>query len=207
MAKPTYKVWVVSLVNIGEVLKSDDGYTTTWTQDLLDDTCAKLKELFDAVCKHALSQFSSTDVTSASLATVSSSIKPGELVVRLTTKKASALIKKFGSDVGADTTGATADSGGNGVISECWMESSAGSFRFTPIIARLAFHELMHNKYDATDSNKNLHKADGTGLAVGGDSPNPKPIAWDTPLTDKNKQTMAPLLGKLVKQCMLATIP
>lgn len=207
MAKPTYKVWVVSLVNIGDTLTSADGYTTTWTQALLDDTCAKLKELFDLTCKHPLSQFSSTDVTSASLATVTSSIKPAELLVRLTIKKNSIVLKKYGASSSKEATGATVDTQGNGVVSECWLESNAGSFRFTPVIARLAFHELMHNKFDAMDSSKNLHTADGTGLAVGGDSPNPAPIAWDTPLTEANKRLFAPLLAKTVTQCTLAAIP
>jgi hypothetical protein len=205
MAKPMYKVWVVNLVTIGDTVTAPDGSYTKWTQALLDDTCAKLKGLFDLTCNHSLSQFSSTDVTPASLATVSSSIKPGELLVRLTTKKASIILQKYGAS--KEASGGTVDTQGNGVVSECWIESSAGSVQYTPLIARLAFHELMHNKYDAMDSNKNLHTADGTGLTVGGDSPNPVPIAWDTPLTESNKRLMAPLLGKMVTQCTLTKIP
>jgi hypothetical protein len=205
MAKPTYKVWVVSLVTVGDSLTAPDGFSTTWTQDLLDGTCTRLKDLFDATCKHPLSQFSSTDVTSASLATVSSSIRPGELLVRLTTKKMSIILKKYGAS--KEATGATVDTQGNGVVSECWIENAAGSAQFTPLIARLAYHELMHNKFDAMDSSKNLHTADGTGLAVGGDSPDPKPIAWDTTLTESNKRLMAPLLGRIVTQCTLTSIP
>lgn len=203
MAKPTYKVWVVNEVALGTRVhnRDDSNYYFDWDTAKLTDTVGKLKGLFDDVCKHALSKFGDTTVETKDLATTAASIQPKELLIRLTTKKNSILLKKYGKDaVNADTSGATKDTG-SGVVSEAWIEGAAGDGAVAALVARLAFHELMHNKIDASNS-KDIHdKAhDGTGLAV-------SPVAANTQLSDTNKRTLAPRLDALVKQFTGASIP
>lgn len=203
MAKPTYKVWVVNEVAVGTRVhnRDDSTYYFDWDQTKLTDTVAKLKGLFDEVCKHSLSKFGDTTVETKDLATAAASIQPKELLIRLTTKKNSILIKKYGKDaVNADTSGATKDTG-SGIVSEAWIEGAAGDGAVAALVARLAFHELMHNKLDASNS-KDIHVAphDGTGLAV-------SPVAANTQLTETNKKNLAPKLDAIVKQFTGAAIP
>lgn len=206
MAKPTFKVWVVNLVPIGTRIndpKSRGQYYFDWDQAKQNSTVSELKALFDEVCKHVLSKFSSTDVEVKDINYVSTNIKAGDLVIRLTTKNDSIILKKYGSGaVSKDTTGATKDTGsGSGVASEAWLEGAAGDPDVPQLLARLAFHELMHNKLDASNS-KDIHSSpdDGTGLAA-------TPVSSGTKLSDPNKRNMAMALGSLVAQFTGATIP
>ncbi len=204
MAKPTFKLWVVNLVPIGTKINdpaSRGQYYFNWDQAKLNDTVAELKLLFDDVCKHVLSKFSGTDVEVKDINHVSTNIKPGDLVIRLTTKNDSIILKKYGSGaVSKDTSGATKDTG-SGVCSEAWLEGAAGDSNVPPLLARLAFHELMHNKLDASNS-KDIHATpdDGTGLAQ-------SPVASGTDLSATNKKNMAMSLGSMIAQFTGATIP
>ena len=205
MAKPTYKVWVVNMVSLGTRVNDRDGngYYFDWDQKKLDQTAAELKSLFDEVCKNALSKFGDCTVdASKDINTVGTLIQPGEMIIRLTTRKSSALISKYGSGgLKSETSGATKDTG-SGVLSEAWIEGCAGSATVPELLARLAFHELMHNKLDATVSSKDIHSKpdDGTGLATG-------TVAYNTDLTDTNKRNLAPKLGAIGAQFTGATIP
>jgi len=204
MAKPTFKLWVVNLVPIGTKINdpaSRGQYYFNWDQAKLNDTVTELKSLFDEVCKHVLSKFSGTDVEVKDINFVSTNIKPGDLVIRLTSKSDSVLIQKYGSSaVSKDTSGATKDTG-SGVCSEAWLEGAAGDPNVPPLLARLAFHELMHNKIDATNS-KDIHATpdDGTGLAL-------SPVASSTGLSTNNKKNMAMVLGSMIAQFTGTTIP
>ena len=205
MAKPTYKVWVVNLIDFGTRIYDPDNqsYYFDWDQAKLTDVVSVLKSLFDEVCQNALSKFGDTDVTTTDLGTVAANIKTGELLLRITTKKKSILVKKYGEAAVSDNArGATKDTGsGNGVVSEIWLEGAAGSATVAKLLGRLAFHELMHNKLDAMDSAKDIHgTTDGTGLAA-------VPVSYDTALSDKNKKGMAPKLGSVVAQFTGTSIP
>jgi len=203
MAKPTYKVWVINLVPFGKVYDGPRGsYYFDWNQTTLNDTVAELKKLFDEVCKNAQSKFGDTDVdASKDVNTVGTLIKPGEVIVRLTTKADSILAKKYGKSVlSGEAEGATMDTGG-GVVSEAWIEGAAGDSHVPLLLARLAFHELMHNKIDVMVSSKDIHgKDDGTGIAA-------TPVAYNSVLTSTNKLNLAPKLGSVVAQFTGATIP
>lgn len=203
MTKPKYKVWVVNLVPTGTKVydPNNSSYYYDWDQAKLDDTVAEIKSLFDSVCKHVVSKFSETDVESKDLGTVASSIKTGELLIRLTSKTNSVLIKKYGKDaVSNDASGGTKDTG-SGIVSEAWIEGAAGSPTVPDLVARLAFHELMHNKIDAANS-MDIHSKpdDGTGLAV-------SPVAYNTDPSATNKRNMAMRLGSIVSQFTGASIP
>jgi hypothetical protein len=203
MAKTTYKVWLVNQVNLGTTVSDpkDSNYYFVWDQAKLTATISELKSLFDDVCKHPLSKFADCNVDSQGLAMVPSQIKPGELLIRLTSKKDSILVKKYGtSAVSNDASGATKDTG-NGTVSEAWIEGAAGSGNVSELVARLAFHELMHKKIDAGNS-KDIHSKpdDGTGLAV-------SPVAYNTALSSTNKANMAPRLAAVVSQFTGSSIP
>ena len=203
MAKPTYKVWVANLVSLGTKVydPSNRQYYFLWDQAMLSKTVAELKDLFTKVCNHPVSKFADVDVNVKDLNAVSTSIKSGELLIRLTSKKDSALMKKYGqSAVSNDTSGGTMDTG-SGIVSEAWIEGAAGSATVPELLARLAFHELMHNKLDAGNS-KDIHTKpdDGTGLAL-------SPVAYNTDPSDTNKRNMALKLGSIGTQFTGATIP
>jgi len=209
MAKPAYKVWVVNQITLGTKIEdpSNRSYYYTWDQAKLDKVVSELKALFDEVCKHPNSKFSAADVESKDLATVAGSIKDGQLLIRLTraTKSESAIIKKHGNTGG---NGNTVDTAGSGVISEAWLESAAGGANHGELLARLAFHELMHNKLDAAANapKQDIHTEDGTGLAVS-PPPDENKIVYNTALSTKNKANMAPQLGSIVQQFTGTTIP
>lgn len=209
MAKPTYKVWVVNQITLGTKIEdpTNSSYYFTWDQAKLDKVVSELKALFDEVCKHANSKFGDSSVESKDLATVAGNIKDGHLLVRLTraTKTDSAIVKKHGQTGG---NGNTVDTGGSGVISEAWLESAAGGANHGELIARLAFHELMHNKLDAAANAPmtDMHTEDGTGLAVS-PPPDENKIKYDTALSAKNKANMAPKLGSIVQQFTGSSIP
>lgn len=203
MSKPTYKVWVVNQVALGTRVynRDDKTYYFDWDQNKLTDTVTTLKSLFDEVCKHSLSAFGDTTIENKDLAATAAGIQPKELLIRLTTKKDSILVKKYGKDaVTNDASGATKDTG-SGIVSEAWIEGAAGSATVSALLARLAFHELMHNKLDASN-NKDIHSKphDGTGLAV-------SPVSYNTQLSDTNKRNMAQKLGTIVKQFTSSSIP
>lgn len=203
MAKPTYKVWVVNLVTLGVKVydPKNSSYYFDWDQTKLTKTIGELKDLFDEVCKHPMSRFGDCSVDSQDLGMVTSNIKPGDLLIRLTTKKDSILIKKYGEGaVSNDTSGGTKDTG-SGIISEAWIEGAAGSATVPELLARLAFHELMHNKIDVGNS-KDIHSKpdDGTGLAV-------SPVAYNTDPSDTNKRNMASRLHAVVPQFTGSSIP
>jgi hypothetical protein len=203
MAKPTYKVWVVNQVQLDTTVYNRDNssYYFEWNQTKLNEVVTILKSLFDEVCKHSLSKYEETVIETQDLATTATGIQPKELLIRLTTKKKSILIKKYGEEaVNADTSGGTKDTG-SGIVSEAWIEGAAGDNSVPKLIARLAFHELMHNKLDASNS-KNIHVKphDGTGLAV-------SPVSNNTQLSDTNKKNLAPQLSAIVKQFTGTSIP
>jgi hypothetical protein len=205
----TFKAWVVNLVPLGTSgLVSDDGYQLTWDQATLDDFLKDLKDLFDQACKG--SQFASSDVTVTGVSTLATTVKPGDLVVRLTRKRNSLVLKKAGGSTG-DPSGATLDitdsSGASqGVLSEIWIESAGGVPDKSALPANLAFHELMHNKLDATDSStKTIHDKppgglDGEGLAAG-------TVGATTALAQSNQKNMTAKLAAKVAQFTGASLP
>lgn len=207
MAKPTFKVWVVNQVKFGTRIDDPNPrnpYYYSWDQATLNTIVSELKDLFDELCKAPLSKFDpKSDVTVADLSTAAGGIQTKEVIVRLTTRGGSAIIKKNGKASGADVSGETFDTS-NGVISEAWLEGAAGSNNVGELIARLAFHELMHNKYDALASrqsaSKDLHTDGKNGLASG-------TVAYDTSLTKENKAIMVPALDLIVPQFTAAAIP
>lgn len=207
MAKPTFKVWVVNQVKFGTRIDDPsprNPYYFTWDQATFNTVVSELKDLFDELCKSPVSKFDpKSDVTAADLSTAAGSLQPKEVIVRLIKKADSAIIRKNSKASGADISGETFDTG-SGVISEAWLEGAAGSNNVGELIARLAFHELMHNKYDALASRqsagKDLHTDGKNGLASG-------TVAYDTPLTKENKAIMVPALDLIVSQFTAASIP
>jgi hypothetical protein len=205
----TFKVWAVNLVPLGTAgLASDDGLPLTWDQATLDAFLKDLKDLFDEVCKG--SAFASSDVAVTPVSALATTVKPGDLAVRLTRKRDSLVLRKAGG-LSSEPSGATldiTDSGGTsqGVLSEIWVEKAGGEPDKGSFLANLAFHELMHNKLDAAaSSTRTIHDKppaglDGEGLAAG-------TFSATTALSPSNKRNMRAKLAAKVAQFTGAALP
>ncbi len=80
-----------------------------------------------------------------------------------------------------------------GMISEVWLDRAGPTLS---LIARCAFHELMHNKLDQHPQLRqitDLHSDGGLGLAMSS-------IQWNTPLTPRNVTLMQQALRLQIPQ-------
>jgi hypothetical protein len=89
-------------------------------------------------------------------------------------------------------SGGTFPSAG-GMLSEVYLKAMQGDFNYSRLVAKLAFHECMHNKIDtpAGSTVADIHSGDGLAAAM---------ISNGTDLTDKNISMMAANLGRKVVQ-------
>ncbi|HVE57851.1 MAG TPA: hypothetical protein VNB22_13550 [Pyrinomonadaceae bacterium] len=80
-----------------------------------------------------------------------------------------------------------------GMLSEVYLRAMEGDFDYSRLVAKLAFHECMHNKIDAAPGSSvaDIHNGDGLAAAT---------ISNGTGLTDKNISLMAANLGRKVIQ-------
>lgn len=81
----------------------------------------------------------------------------------------------------------------SGMISEVYLRAMEGDFAYSRLVAKLAFHECMHNKIDTppASTTADIHSGDGLAAAT---------ISNGTDLTDKNIGLMAANLGRKVIQ-------
>jgi len=89
-------------------------------------------------------------------------------------------------------SGGTFPSAG-GMLSEVYLRAMEGDFAYSRLVAKLAFHECMHNKIDAAPGSTVLDIHNGDGLAAA-------TISNGTDLTDANISQMASNLGRKVIQ-------
>ncbi len=149
-----------------------------------------LKELFDEVCKNEHSKYDMSDFW---WDPTKAQVKSHELLVYVLWDSSSSLIVKKHpkSKVNLSNGGNTFWLGSSTPrISEIYIETMIKFMDYHRLIAKLAFHELMHNKLEPFS----VHTDGGGGLATGG------VITASTPLNDKNKEIMAKKLGKWVPQ-------
>lgn len=80
-----------------------------------------------------------------------------------------------------------------GMLSEVYLRAMEGDFAYSRLVAKLAFHECMHNKIDAAAGSTvaDIHTGDGLAAAT---------ISNGTDLTDKNISLMATNLNRKVIQ-------
>ncbi len=89
-------------------------------------------------------------------------------------------------------SGGTFNSPG-GMLSEVYLRAMEGDFAYSRLVAKLAFHECMHNKIDAPAGSTVADIHNGDGLAAAS-------ISNGSDLTDKNIALMAANLGRKVIQ-------
>jgi hypothetical protein len=149
-----------------------------------------IKQYFDEVCQNSNSTFSSADFW---WDPANGAVKSHELLVYFLKDSSESLIHKTrpSDKINLNNNGNTLwRSDSTPRISEIYVNSVLIYNDAHLLLAKLAFHELMHNKLEKFD----VHGGGGGGLATG------SPITSSTPLTDKNKELMAKALAKKVPQ-------
>jgi hypothetical protein len=150
----------------------------------------ELKSIFDQVCAHKSSPYSASDYW---WDPPSASVQAHELLVYFLPSQSASLIKKKypKMNIGSGMAGNTAwFSGATERISEVYLDVAMKFDDYQLLLAKLCFHELMHNKLEPTD----LHGQGGGGLATGAE------INSSTTLTTKNIELMAAALSKKIPQ-------
>ena len=149
-----------------------------------------IKAIFDEVCQHPASTvFSDSDFWwDPSPGT----IQNHELLVYFLPDSSASVIVSAQSKYKIDSarSGNSYFLGKAPRISEVYVNPA---LKFTDrhlLLAKLCFHELMHNKLEPF----NVHAKGGGGLAAA------SPISSSTPLTEENKKLMAKALNRPVQQ-------
>lgn len=172
-------------------LKDKTGDWDQWGEGDMYVVGLELKKIFDEVCGHADSPYSTSDYW---WDPSNGTVKDTELLVYFLQSSGDSIIKrKYPKyNLGTGTAGNTVFfTDATPRISEVYVSVALQYADAHLLLAKLCFHELMHNKLEPTD----LHgQAGGGGLATGA------PITSSTMLTEKNKELMAKALDKKVPQ-------
>src|SRR6185369_1774602 len=138
--------------------------STNWDAAAMTAVATNLKQLFDDVCQNSKSAYSSS---ACQWDPTSGTVKDTELLVYVLNDSSQSLIAKNHSKWKIDLTkGGNTFWVGNSTprISEVYLDTMLKYVDANILIAKLAFHELMHNKLEAFD----VHSKGGGGLATGG---------------------------------------
>lgn len=147
-----------------------------------------LKSYFDRVCAHKSCQIASSDYSWEM-----GNVQPADVVVYCSYSKNYGIIpKKGGSPVHDSASGGTLLHT-DGMISEIYMEAIDGAASFATVAANLIFHEIMHNKLDASGNGgvSDIHKGNGLANAI---------VSAGSGLSTENIALMASVLHIPVKQ-------
>jgi hypothetical protein len=188
--KGLYRIWLQNL--------SGADRENRWNEAAINEVGDNLKDLFEEVIKHPECPYSSVDWFAYH---PDAQLDPGEVLVYFVPSSGHSQIMKFpqlGVSVDFSKDGNTVQMLHGGILSEVYVDKHVGDDHHTLALAKLAFHELMHNKLDAVVDNPlldDIHKHGGGGLATG-----PAPIDWYTTLTLPNKMWMARAVARPVPQ-------
>jgi hypothetical protein len=176
-----YRVFLKNLVSTG----------ADWGEGQMYAVGMELRDLFKKVCQHPASSYASADYWWDPLP---GEITDRELLVYFVRDQSESVIKKAhpGERLEPLKAGNTWPAFGRGIkISEVYVSSVLKYVDSHLLLARLCFHELMHNKLEPEI---NVHNQGGGGLATGGT------IYPATELSETNKALMAQNLDKTVQQ-------
>lgn len=151
-----------------------------------------LKNYFTQACQHKNSKIATADFSWER-----GSVQAHDLVIYFLPSIKSSFISNTFKAQPKHTSG----SGGtfpspSGMITEVYLDAMEGDNAYSRLVAKLAFHECMHNKIDASTpaTVADIHgKAGGGGLASAN-------ISNGTDLTPENIALMAQVLDKAVPQ-------
>jgi hypothetical protein len=164
-----------------------------WNGTVFDQICAIVEQLFKQVVMRPECPYSDVRCFPAGPGT---SMDPGELLLYFLPDKKSSMIRSSGGDEASlEAAGASWDSG-RGMISEVYVDDGLSNAIYKELFANVVFHELMHNKLDASNQStvlNDLHSEGGAGLAW-------SPVAYNSTLTNPNKSLMARNLARTIPQ-------
>ncbi len=171
------------------------GSSSGWGEGTMYVIGNEIRNLLLQVVSDTASPFAGADYTWEVNA---AAIQPHEQLVYFVPRS---LIHEVDTNQIIETAGATLMFPGQGVLSEVNVEMISGDLHFAQKVARMAIHELMHNKLDAEihPAVPDLHKPNpltpgtGEGLAL-------HEVEWDTQLTPHNKSLYARYLNRRVPQ-------
>ncbi len=157
-----------------------------WFRTDADDS-ANLKSLFDEVSKivRILGKRGYTNGAPAETDVV---------VYVFYSKNDSIITEKSGDPIHDSASGGTFPHT-DGMISEIYLEPLDGAAEFARLTANLIFHEIMHNKLDASMPRlvPDIHTGGGGGLAAA-------KVSYNSTLTPENITKMAQGLPRKIKQ-------
>jgi len=187
-----YRVHLKSMLWGSPAQGGDSG----WGEGTMYVIGTEIRNLFMQVVADSASPFAAADYTWEVNA---AAMQPHEQLVYFVSKS---LIEEVDSNQTVTTAGATFMITGEGVISEVKVTMISGDPHFAQKVARMAFHELMHNKLDADPNNSavpDLHSPSpstpgtGEGMAL-------HDVDWNTQLTPRNKSLYARNLNRKIAQ-------
>lgn len=179
-----YRVFLMNLCN-QDVLKR-------WNGTVFNEICGIVEQLFKQVL--VLSQCPYADIRCFP-AGAGTNLLGGELLLYFVADKRSSIIVGNGGNKASLEAGGGTWNSGLGMISEVYVDNGISNAIYKKLFAKLAFHELMHNKLDASIPSviNDLHADGGAGLAS-------TPVDWDTEPTLRNKSLMASNLTRPIAQ-------
>jgi hypothetical protein len=164
-----------------------------WNGTVFNEICSMVEDLFKQVIARPECPFGEARCFPAGPGT---NMDPGELLAYFLPDKRSSIIRSNGgANASLEAGGATWDSG-RGIISEVYVDDGLSNAIYKELFARIVFHELMHNKLDASSGTtvlNDLHTDGGAGLAS-------SPVAYNTAPTNQNKSLMARNLASPMPQ-------
>jgi hypothetical protein len=175
-------------------LTRDDPYY--WTKTIRQDIAKYLTEWFNSIC------FQSADFKNAQVdcwwSYNEALLEDDELLVYFLPEPRRSIIREVTGDLPAHVGlgGATVlstKSGQSGMISEVYISGAAGDRQLAKLLAIVAFHELMHNKLDASPNSpiKDIHSLGAAATP---------PLKNSSVPSNPNKAIMAKHLSRKIKQ-------
>lgn len=190
---PTYNVYLVNHAQYSSFLN--------WPAAKAQQVAGELQTLYAQVCTGTGHTPVVQVVERTRVAQQPPNLLAGEVVAHILASRAGSLIRRQAPSAHIESSGATAWLDGT-MISEIYLSAAP---RRPVGIAKLLFHELMHNKLDshpdpALRSCADIHTSGGGGVALA-------EIDFQTPLTEQNAALMRDALGRQIPQFLTAPGP
>ncbi len=177
-----FTLWLVNLA---------PGNQYYWGEGTMWSVGNHLREMFQKVVDHESSPFERFHYSWER-----GVVQQTDIVVYFLASQADSIIKEKYKAVPKHNSGSggTFPSAG-GMLSDVYLRAMEGDFAYSRLVAKLAFHECMHNKIDAAPGSTiaDIHSQGGEGIAMA-------TVSNGSDLTDKNIGLMAAALGKKVIQ-------
>jgi len=179
-----FRIWLVGIA------KPRDFDYDCYGEGVMYAIGTSLQNMFNRVCQHKKSLIASANYTWEKGAPSQT-----DVVVYVLAKKSSSIInKKGGQPIHVGASGGTYRHS-TGMISEVYLKEIDGAASFSKVATNLIFHEVMHNKLDASvpQTIYDIHNGGGAGLAS-------HVVSSGSQLTPANIKIMAGALSKKVRQ-------